>query len=417
MRQYRFLETKAGKIAFGIFLFVMLLLARDTLVTSSILGFNKSQILMLGVICVFGLAFLICNRRELKSILLDRRMLAILLAALILLLPMLVKRDWQMMYFSILLCLVLAFFLTYFTSYKVVARYFVLFLTVLGAYSVLATYGLRAVFVSSGMGIIPTFQNQIGVLFHNFGLAFVSDSYVKNRNFGIFREPGVYQYFIILALYLNNYLLSWNKQWKLWTVNAILAVTMLTTLATGGVVELGLLAVVVFFDKKLYTDKRACAVALALILLVGIFLAVVILEQGEMYWELYGMFVSKFFPEEDSFTERAEAIAADLQFFFHHPVAGEKLSVVLHAVANNTTSTLILFAVFGVGGGLLHVASWLALVWRREQKLWVNLSLLLILFMSFNTQNLVADVFFWLFPCMALAERVLPLLKLPEKKV
>ena len=39
------------------------------------------------------------------------------------------------------------------------------------------------------------------------------------------------------------------------------------------------------------------------------------------------------------------------------------------------------------------------------------LILLPILFLSFNTQNLVANVFFWLFPMMALVERGLPLLK------
>ena len=34
--------------------------------------------------------------------------------------------------------------------------------------------------------------------------------------------------------------------------------------------------------------------------------------------------------------------------------------------------------------------------------------------MSFNTQNLVADVFFWLFPCMALVERGALLFKKKE---
>ena len=39
------------------------------------------------------------------------------------------------------------------------------------------------------------------------------------------------------------------------------------------------------------------------------------------------------------------------------------------------------------------------------------MNLKLILFMSFNTQNLVANVYFWLFPMMALVERGLPGLK------
>lgn len=415
MRYYSFLETRGRKVCFGAFLFVLLYLARDTLVTSSLLGFNRSQFLMLGVICLFGLSFLAVNRREIKGILLDRRMLAFGISTLVILLPMVLKQDWQMMYFSILLCLLIAVFLTYFASFRDVAKYFVVILSVLSVYSVLATYVLRALLLDTGL--IPTFVNSTDVLFHNFGLAFVSDSYVKNRNFGIFREPGVHQYFLILALFLNNYVLTWDKQWKYWLVNGILAVTMLSTLATGGFVELGLLAVVVFFDKKMYRDKRICAVALLMILAAAVFLIWVIRQQGMLYWELYGMFVSKFFPEEDSFSDRYLAILTDLRFFLQNPILGEKISTVLHAVVNNTTSTMVMLAIFGVGGGLLHVASWMALIWEKERKLWVNLALCLILFMSFNTQNLTADVFFWLFPMMALVERGLPLIKLPARRV
>ena len=417
MRQYPFLETKAGKIAFGAFLFVMLLLARDTLITSSILGFMKSQFLMLGLICGFGLAFLAVNRRNLKAILTDKRMLAFLLFAVILLLPMLLKRDWQMMYFSVLICLFFAVFLTYFASCKEVARYYIVILALLGAYSVLATYVLRALLGENGLSRMPYFFNQIDVKFFNFGLAFVSESYVKNRNFGIFREPGVYQYFVLLALFLNNYTADWEKVWQRWTLNTVLALTMLTTLATGGIIELGLLAVVIFFDKKLYKNKRICLLAAGLIVVLVCALAVILAKKGTLYWELYAMFVSKFSPEEESASDRFHAIFTNLHFFLQHPLVGEKLSAVLHAMENNTSSTLILYAVFGIAGGTLNVAAWAALVWDRERKLWANLALLVILFMSFNTQNLIADVFFWLFPCMTLVERGLPKWNLQKKKV
>ena len=118
MRQFALLESKPAKAAFGLFLFAMLLLARDTLVTSCLLGFNKSQFLMLGLICVLGVTFLIVNRREWKAIFTDRRMIAFAVSAVALLLPMVGKGDWQMMYFSILICLFFAVFLTYFVSYK-----------------------------------------------------------------------------------------------------------------------------------------------------------------------------------------------------------------------------------------------------------------------------------------------------------
>lgn len=417
MKQYRFMEYKAGKIAFGVFLFLMLYLARDTLVTSSLLGFTKAQLLMLGILCVFGFCFLVVNRRELKNMVLDRRMGMILFFAVILLLPMVVKREWQLMYFSILIGAVVAVFLTYFTNTKEAAKYYVVIMTVLGVFSVLAAYILRPALIDTGIIKMPYVRNPIKIGFHYFGLSFVSNSYVKNRNFGIFREPGVYQYFLILALYLHNYILTWDKQWKYWTINICLAVTMLTTFATGGVAEMGLLALVVFFDKKMYRDKRIVTVVLLLIVLMAVLLGFIIAEQGSLYWELYSMVVSKFSPQEESFWERAEAVVMDTQFFLQNPIFGEKLSTVLHAVRNNTTSTLIMFAAFGIPGGILHVVTWMVLIWDKDRKLWVNLLMIPVLFLSFNTQNLTADVFFWLFPCMALTEKVLPHLNFPKRKV
>lgn len=409
MKQYRFPDNKIWKCAFGTFLFALLLLARDTLYTSCIIGFYPAQYLTVGLIGAAGIVFVAVNRHALKRIFLDRRMLAVILSTIVILVPMLVKRDWQLMYFSILLGLYFAIFLTYFVSYQEVAKYYVVMMAVLGAWSVLATYLFR-IFVDRGIIAVPKAYNPIGVLFHNFGLSFVSDSFVKNRNFGIFREPGVYQFFILLGLYLNNYTVSWKKAGQMWAVNGVLAVTMLTTFATGGVIEMGLFAVVMFFDKKMYRNKRARWIAAALVLAVLAVLVVSALQKNTLYRELYAMIVTKFSNREDSVTERAEAIFTDIRIFLRRPIFGEKLSAVLHAVNNNTTSTLILYAVFGVVGGTLNVAAWIALVWQKERKVWANLALLVILFMSFNTENLTWDIFFWLFPCMALVERGLPLL-------
>lgn len=415
MKQYPYMNSRVGKIAFGLFLFAMLLLARDTLVTSCILGFHVSQFWMLGLVLVLGGGFLAVNRREWKALLKDARIPVLLAVTAVILLPMAAKRDWQMMYFSILLCLYLAVFLTFFISYRDAAKYYVLILTALSIYSVLATYLLR-ILPDRGILSVPVFFNSHDVKFHNFGLAFVSDDFVKNRNFGIFREPGVYQYFLILALFLNNYAVSWRKQSHLWTVNVLLAVTMLTTFATGGVAELGLLAVVVFFDKRLYRDKRFLWLAMGLVAAVILALIVIVIRKGPIYWELYGMIIYKFSGAEST-SERITAVLMDLGFFLGSPLVGQRISTVLHAIANNTTSTMLMFAIFGIFGGGLHIAAWIALVWQKGRGIVVNLALLGLMFLSFNTQNLIADVFFWLFPMMALVERGLPKLTNLKKKV
>lgn len=421
MRQYHFMDTKAGKIAFGIFLFAMLLLARDTLVTSCLLGFNKSQFLMLGLICVMGLAFLIRNRRELKSIVCDRRMIAIGASSVILLLPMVIKQDWQMMYFSILLCLFVAIFLTYFVSYKETAKYYVIILSVLSVYSLIAQYCLKGL-AEMGKLNVPVFFNSSGWDFYNFGLSYVVTWEFWHRNFGIFREPGVYQFFILLALYLNNYAVDWKRQWVMWGINLILAVTMFTTYAVGGFIELGLFAVFLYFDKKYYQSKWGRILGIAAAALVaGVVIYIVIRLQDDSFYQTYFIVFYDMYERltsgSDSLLDRLDAIFTNLRFFLENPLFGDTIANVLHGTNHNTSSTLILYAVFGIVGGTLNVASWVALTWKKERSVIGNLILLLILFMSFNTQNLVADVFFWLFPYMALMERGLPQLPLRARKV
>ncbi len=132
-----------------------------------------------------------------------------------------------------------------------------------------------------------------------------------------------------------------------------------------------------------------------------------------VWYEIYDMCI-RLFTDSESSTDRFAAIGADIQLFVRNPLLGAGIAEVLHAVPNNTSSTLILYAILGSFGGSLNVLAWAALVWKKERCVIGNLLLLLILFMSFNTQNLTADLFFWLFPMMALTERCVPLL---EKKV
>ena len=417
MKMYRFPEKKIWKAVFVIYLFAMLLVARDTMITGAILSVETATLVSLGLMILGGLVFLAVNRKNLKAILLDRRMLAVAVSTVVILLPMLVKWDWQLMYFSVLMCLYFAIFLTYFVSLREVAKIFILIIAALGVHSLLATYILKPM-VEAELFQVPVIANSANSNFYNFGLTFCfKRSWAYYRNFGLFREPGVYQFFIIVALYLNNYTVSWDKAWKLWTVNGILAVTMLSTFATGGVIELGLLAVVVFIDRKLYKDKKIRLISLALIGILLLIVVYAVIKQNMLYRFIREMVVKLFnFSPTSTGGVRFSAVITDFILFVKNPIFGGKLAVVLHSVDHNSTSTLLLYAVWGFLGGTLNVAAWVALVWEKERKVWVNLALLLVLFMSFNTQNLIADVFFWLFPMMALVERGLPLMKLRKRE-
>ena len=188
-------------------------------------------------------AFCVRNFRSWREILTDRRLIFALVCAAVLLLPMIIKRDWQLMYFTVLICVWFSIFLTFFLTAEQLGRAYVLVMTGLGAYSVLANYGLRLL-ADRGILRFPVFLNLQGFEFYDFFLGCGGVSYISYRNFGIFREPGVYQFFLLLALYLTFYKLTWRKPWKQWLCGCLLALTLLTTFTTGGVACLGLFALV-----------------------------------------------------------------------------------------------------------------------------------------------------------------------------
>lgn len=414
MNRYTILEGKKRALFLGLLVAVLLYLCRDTNLSNAILGVDVAAILTAALVAVLAVVFLLKNRSHWKQILLDRRLLLALLFVLAFLIPMVLKRDWQLMYFSVLLCLLTGVFLTYISSWREIAKYYVIIMTVLGIFSIAATYILRLL-PDKGILSVPFFLNPIGHKFHNFGLAFVSDTFVKDRNFGIFREPGVYQYFIILALVLNNYSIRWEKPWQVWFVNVVLAFTMVTTFATGGVAELGLLVLVVFFDKKLYKEKWGRIAAVCVVVGAIVVVVVSVIQKNALYWALWDMIVWKLMMNSESASDRTMSLVVNMELFLKNPILGAKLSQVLYALPNNTSSTTVLMAGCGIGAAMVHVAAWIALVWEKGRKLWVNLALVLIVFVSFNTQTMIADLFFWLLPVMALTEKLIPWLESRKK--
>lgn len=418
MTYYRFPDNKLVKLCFPLALLILQMVARSTMYTSTFLGFTLSQAVMIGTIVLIGFTFLAVNRKNLKAVLTDRRMLLFGMAAMVILLPMLVKGDWQLMYFTILLSWFFAIFLTYFTTVEELGKYYVLILTALSALSLVGLFVLKPMV---HMGWIPgnPFDSPGGWHMFNFGLTFVCDKnlHMVNalRNFGIFREPGLFQTFLFVAIQLNNYTVNWDKPWKMWAVDAVLFMTLLTTFATGGVLALGIYIVFLFFDKGLYRVRRMQILAAAVVA-VGMLLLVYALRKGGSWaYELIGM-VEKFVYRSYSFDARIESVVADAELFVSHPILGADMNEVVYAVPNNTATSAILFAVFGIVGGCVHVLSWAALAWRKERHWMMNVILMVILFIPFNTQNVMHDMFFWLFPAMALAQWCLTRLNMMKMK-
>ena len=409
MTYYRFPDTKLWKIGIFLYLYALQAVARNTMYTNVFLGFYKAQVLMLLLVGIGGLVFLIVNRKKLRQIVTDKRMAVALAYVAVILLPMLIKQDWQMMYGSILLYILFAVFLSYFLTLQQAAGYYVALITAVSVLTLLAQFVLKPM---TDEGILPAFpfKSAGGWDMYNFGLTFACNLNEHGtptfRTFGIFREPGLYQIFLFVAIQLNNYIVQWKQEWKMWAVNAVLFAALLVTFATGGVLALGLYIVFLFFDKGLYRNRKLQILAVAAVIAGAAAVVLALMQGGSWAYELVGM-VEKIYNQTDSYTSRLDSIFMDAKIFLENPLVGAKMQKVLYSVPNNTTTSPILFASLGIAGGILHVLSWAALAWKKERHWIMNLILMVILFVPFNTQNVMGDMFFWLFPVLALTEKIL----------
>lgn len=405
MKRYPLFQNSLSRGGFAVYLCALLLLSRNSLLCTSGIGLMKATVLTLALMAGGGLLFLCVNRGQWKAVLTDGRIALMAVSGLFFALPMVFKRDWQLMYFSMYIGVFFAIGLSYVMDYRQAAKYYVLIISAVAVWSVLATYLFR-IPADRGYLVPPIATNPIGQDFYNYGLAFVSVSYVKTRNFGLFREPGVYQYFLILGMYLNNYQLEWDKSWKLWTVNAALILAMLTSFATGGIAEMGLLALIIFFDKGYYRSKKGRLLAVGGVLLVAAAVGLIILQGGTAYRTLYNM-VAKLFYDSPSKMDRINSIFINLRLFAESPIVGNTVVKVVEAIENNTSSSTMVYALVGFAGGTLNLAGWIALVWQGKEKLWVKFGVLVVLLLAFNTTMLIRDIFFWMFPIMVLTELIL----------
>ena len=112
----------------------------------------------------------------------------------------------------------------------------------------------------------------------------------------------------------------------------------------------------------------------------------------------------KLFQPNHSLSARLASIVGNLKMIMKHFFVGDTVVNVMYSLGDNTASTLILFAMCGVLGGLVNVLLWLVLLWRSKQGLLISICLTIVMFMTFNTQNLTTNLFFWLFPTMAFCQ-------------
>ncbi len=259
-------ERKCINIPFWIIL-IIIVVSDDTL----LFGANKNSTF---VFCKFLILIVLTGLLAFKDIALRKRFvkvpvvfLELLAMCVLVLLSRMVNYDLTSGYFYKCIILILGYEIANQIKFEEFAYWFEAIMFVLAVASVVGV--TVATFARSALSVLPNYENTAGGVFHNAFLFFIPMYESSVRNYGIFREPGVYQTFLILAMLLYLYRSKELNNYKL----IIYIVSIILTYSTTGYIALALFLIFYIFRDSAYFQismKKIIMICLMIIALIAV---------------------------------------------------------------------------------------------------------------------------------------------------
>lgn len=271
--------------------------------------------------------------------------------------------------------------------------------------SLVGLYIFMPMVIYKGYDFFPTVFNKFNVPMVDMGLFYGIKRSGIQRNYGIFREPGVYQFFLLVGISAELFFVKRQKNIKKYIV-IIFIITMLSTISTTGLVLLMLIIIAYVFNKS---DNKLFMKFMSMLLLVlGIYLIIrFIFPDYYMYLKMFTF--EKFNKNTDniSFTVRGESIKNLIKASFMRPLLGWQLENGYNYIIRNfinygnndiTGTFLIICMALGLPIGITCIFQFYRFCSYLNYSNKNNLTILFIflaLFLSVNTQNLVMNNILW----------------------
>ena len=255
------MEEKYIRISDYVFLFIIIYFSADTL----LFGTNSdSRFIKFGYVvsltCFVSLT--ISLRNNLNRICAQRSFIYIGGMIICCLLSMLVNYDFNYGYF--LKIFLLLFAILYINKYPL-AEFSIIFTNVILIVCIFSLIGYIIMILNNG--ILPTPFITINTYdrgFYNLGFA-ISPNYTRQiRNWSFFREPGVFQIYVIIALFFH---LTYTNKFSILKI-LIYIVTVFTTLSTTGYIALiGIFAIIILRNNTFTKKKKMLLICLIVIII------------------------------------------------------------------------------------------------------------------------------------------------------
>ncbi|MFZ5968925.1 MAG: O-antigen ligase family protein [Bacillota bacterium] len=272
----------------------------------------------------------------------------------------------------------------------------------LAIYSIVS-YILRP-FIFNYRAIFPHFFNASGLPMFHLGASVIIDHPSYYRLFGIFRESGVYQIFLNIAILFELFIRSKGPRFS---YISIFLITIFLTFSTPGYFGAAalLFAYIVFHRNSMAKDSKKKIVYFVLILFI---LALFIYNISPELSRNFDSALSKFFNKESSYVGRRTSILVELKLWSERPLFGYGIttgidlskyygSQILGEFMYNTSTftgmLVTLGGIFTIGISIMLIKS----IWRIRASYVVKLLILSTIVLILSSQLMMYNAYLYAF--------------------
>lgn len=376
-----------------LFIFASIILTRDTLITTIKVGIRNSSIAYIILVAVLLILTLITNK---KSLVLRIDSIAFCGAlTLISIVTTLIKLDFQPFLVAIILCYAYALFTLHIFTLESFYSKFSNIILALATYSLFTHYILRPfLFVgNSPSQLVPIIYNSSKIAFFDFKFSFVLARHDYYRNFGLFREPGVYQFFLSLAL-IYECLLNQNK--KRWIHIILLSLTILSTFSLPGFLSLFLIFVIFALNALPKMNFRKNMIIFAFISILIVTVVYIYFSNNNIVKITVIEMFKKISLNNVSSNVRLNSIINEITLFLRHPLIGTTYNNIMVLKGYSANSYFSILAHFGFLAGVMLVISQILFSKLISDKLLSRILAFILFFILAGTQYLLTNPLFWI---------------------
>ena len=298
---------------------------------------------------------------------------------------------------------ILAFIISICFSKEEFIRIFVKTLVAISITSLIGQYVLAPLALKNRLPYTLYYDAKSYFPMADLGIAFAKYNVGIQRNYSFFREPGVFQIFILLAMTFSMFWKSFNSKEKT-VYNTILLLTLITTFST-----MGFISVIILFIAYVLSSKDKNKMKFLMAFVVVIIIGMLFVTSSESGRTMFERTTNKLFENTDneSFSVRYYSIFNNVIASVNNPIFGMGYDRGFEYIINNLNQ----FGTRDVTGSLIIIAAvigWpIALVCNycfyksttyvlKKQKNIIKILIWFALFLSINSQNILYTNFFWI---------------------